>query len=206
MVGGRYMVKADALVAVPLGVVTLMVPLVAPGGTTAVIEVLLTIVKLLAARPLNMTAVAPVNEVPVSVTVVPTPPAAGVKLVMVGAATIVKLVELVAVPPGVVTLIVPVVAPVGTTAVMDAVLTTVKLLAAVPLNLTVVAPAKAVPVKVMVVPTPPVVGVKLVMAGAATKAKLDALVAVPPTVVTLRVPLVAPMGTTAVIEVSLTTV
>jgi len=45
-----------------------------------------------------------------------------------------------------------------------------------------------------------------VMVGAATKVKLVALVAVPPGVVTVIVPVVAPMGTTAVIEVALTTV
>ncbi|HJV21943.1 MAG TPA: hypothetical protein VJ570_04565, partial [Holophagaceae bacterium] len=50
------------------------------------IDVALTTVKLLAAVPLNLTAVAPVNPVPVRVTVVPTPPLEGVKLEIVGAA------------------------------------------------------------------------------------------------------------------------
>jgi hypothetical protein len=53
------------------------------------------------------------------------------------------------------------------------------------LNLTAVAPLKAVPVRVTVIPTPPLLGVKLVIVGAATKVKLEPLVAVPPGVVTV---------------------
>jgi len=79
-------------------------------------------------------------------------------------------------------------------------------MAAVPLNLTAVAPVKTVPVSVTVAPTPPLVGVKLVIVGTATKVKLEALVAVPPGVVTVMVPEVVPVATTAVIEVALTTV
>jgi hypothetical protein len=74
---------------------------------------------------LNLTAVAPVKLVPVSVTVVPTAPLVGVKLVIVGAVTTVKEDELVAVPPGVVTLSFPVVTPVGATAVIFVALDTV---------------------------------------------------------------------------------
>ena len=74
---------------------------------------------------MNFTAVAPVKAVPVSVTVVPTVPLLGVKLVMVGTATTLKLDELVVVPPAVVTLSFPVVTPVGATAVIKVALTTV---------------------------------------------------------------------------------
>jgi hypothetical protein len=72
----------------------------------------------LALTALNVTAVAPVKFVPLMVTLVPTGPLAGVKLVIVGGAlaTTVKLFVLVAVPPGVVTLSGPVVAPAGTVA------------------------------------------------------------------------------------------
>ena len=71
----------------------------------------------LAALPLNRTAVAPVKFVPLIVTLVPTPPLVGAKLVIVGAlAVTVKLLALLAVPPGVVTLTGPVVAPAGTVA------------------------------------------------------------------------------------------
>jgi hypothetical protein len=68
----------------------------------------------LAAVPLNVTAVASLKFAPLIITLAPTRPLVGVKLVIIGAA--VKLVALVAVPPGVVTLISPVVAPVGTVA------------------------------------------------------------------------------------------
>jgi len=64
--------------------------------------------------PLNVTAVAPMKFVPPIVTLVPTGPLEGVKLVMVGATTTAKLLALVAVPAGVVTLRGPVVAPAGT--------------------------------------------------------------------------------------------
>ena len=73
--------------------------------------------KVVALTPLNETAVAPVKFVPLIVTLVPTGPLVGVKLVIVGGiAVTVKELALVAVPPGVVTLTGPVVAPVGTVA------------------------------------------------------------------------------------------
>jgi hypothetical protein len=72
-----------------------------------------------AAVPLKATAVAPVRLVPVIVTEPPTAPLDGAKLVIVGAeAETVKLVGLVAVPPGVVAEIGPLVALVGTVAVI----------------------------------------------------------------------------------------
>lgn len=72
--------------------------------------------KVPAVVPLKATDVAPVNAVPVIVTVAPTPPLVGVKPVIVGAEMKVKFVELCAVPPGVVTAIGPVLAPEGTVA------------------------------------------------------------------------------------------
>ena len=70
----------------------------------------------LAAVPLNLTAVVPVKFVPLIVTLVPAGPVAGVKVVIVGGLSTVKLLALVAVPPGVVALSGPVVAPAGTVA------------------------------------------------------------------------------------------
>ena len=153
---------------------------------------------------LNFTADAPEKLVPVRVTIVPTPLIVGVKLDIVGAR--VKLVALVAVPPGVVTLILPVVAPAGTVTVMLVALITVKLVAAVALNFTADASVKLVPVRVTMVPMPPRAGVKLDMVGAGMTVKLVALVAVPPGVVTLILPVVAPIGTVTLILVVLTTV
>jgi len=190
-------VKLEALVAVPPGVVTLIVPVVAPVGTVAVICVAELTVNV-AFVPLNFTAVAPVNAVPVIVTLAPTSPLVGEKLVMVGGNTTVKLLALVAVPPGVVTLIVPVVAPAGTVAVICVAELTVNV-ALVPLNFTAVAPVYAVPVTVTLAPTAPLLGEKLVIEGGGITVKELALVPVPPAVVTLMVPVVAPLGTVAVI-------
>src|SRR5712691_10478485 len=195
-------VKLPALVAVPPGVVTLIVPVVAPPGTVAWIAVAELATKL-APTPLKATAVAPVKFVPLIATLVPTAPLVGVKPVIVGGlATTVKLPVLVAVPPGVVTLIVPVVAPPGTVA-WIAVAELATTLAPTPLQATAVAPVKFVPLIATLVPTAPLVGVNPVFVGGlATTVKLPVLVAVPPGVVTLIVPVVAPAGTVAWIAVA----
>jgi hypothetical protein len=190
-------VKLFALVAVPAEVVTLSGPVVALVGTVAWIAVADVTVKL-AAAPLNVTDVAPVKFVPLIVTVAPTAPLVGLKLVIVGGlATTVNALALVAVPPGVVTLSGPVVAPAGTVAWIAVADVTVKLVV-VPLNRTAVAPVKFVPLIVTVAPTAPLVGVKLVIVGGlATTVNALALVAVPAEVVTLSGPVVAPAGTVA---------
>ena len=108
-------VKLVALVPVPTPVVTLTGPLVAPAGTVAWIAVSEVIVKS-ASAVLKITAVAPVKSTPRIVTLVPTGPLVGVKLVIVGAPTTLNTPALFAVPPGVVTLIGPVVAAAGTVA------------------------------------------------------------------------------------------
>src|SRR5438552_16454597 len=200
MVGGLMTVKLLPLLAVPPAVVTLIGPLVAADGTVAVIVVAEFTVKL-ALVPLNRTAVAPVKLVPLIVTVVPTRPLVGVKLVIVGGWMTVKLLALLAVPPAVVTLIGPLEAPAGTVAVIAVAELTVKL-ALVPLNRTALAPVKLVPLMVTLVPTGPLVGVKLEIVGGFTTVKLPALLAVPAEVVTLIGPVVAPVGTVAVIVVA----
>src|SRR6266850_1115281 len=130
------------------------------------------------------------------VTLVPTGPLAGVKPVIVGGLITVKLPALVAVPPGVVTLIVPVVALVGTVARMDVAEMTVKV-ALTPLKATQVVPVKLVPLMVTLVQAGPLGGVKPVIVGGFITVQLTALVAVPPGVVTLIVPVVALVGTVA---------
>ena len=150
------------LVAVPPGVVTLMLP-VAPLATTTVIVLASTTVNEVAAIPPKLTAVAPVKLVPVMVTVAPAAADVGVNEVIVGAAINVNPVR-VPVPTGVVTLTSPDV-PFATTAVMLVALTTVKDVAAVPPKVTAVAPVKLVPVMVTVAPVPADAGVNEVMAG-----------------------------------------
>jgi hypothetical protein len=164
--------KSAVLATVPPPTVTLILPVVAPVGTVAVICVAEFTVKLVAATLLKLTAVAPVKPVPVIVTTVPTGPDVGVKDVIVAqVAATVKSVELVAaVPTPVSTLIFPVVAPEGTDAMIWVALATEAARAAVVLNVTAPALSEAsrrfVPVMLTEVPTGPHVGVNEVMVGA----------------------------------------
>ena len=70
-------------------------------------------------------------------------------------------------------------------------------LALTKLMVTVVAPVKFVPLIVTLVPTDPLVGEKPVIVGGLSTVNALELVAVPPGVVTLSVPLVAPAGAVA---------
>ena len=72
-------VKVPKLVPVPFGVVTEIVPVLAPVGTVAVICVALSTENTDAATLLNLTAVAPVKSVPVIVIELPGNPLVGVK-------------------------------------------------------------------------------------------------------------------------------
>src|SRR6266545_193390 len=134
----------------------------------------------------------------------PAGPVAGEKDEIVGAGCVtVKLEALVAVPPPVVTSMGPVVAPDGTVPVICVSEFTVKV-APVPLKVTELAPVNAVPLITTVVPTGPLVGVKDEIVGApgGVTSKFVELVAVPPAVVTAIGPVVAPLGTVAVIWAS----
>lgn len=111
--------------------------------------------------------------------------------------------ELVPNPPGPVTTIRPVVAPAGTVAVIWVDEFTTKV-AAAPSNRTEVAPVKSVPVITTEVPGRPNPGENDVIAGAT--AKSVALVAVPAELVTLIRPVVAVLGTVAVMRVGESTV
>ena len=199
IVGGGT-VKSSVLVAVPPAVITLTLPVEAPFGTVAVICVAESSVNV-AAIPLNFTLLVAVKFVPVIVTCVPCRPLVGVKEVSVGGKNTIKSSVLVAVPAPVVTLIFPVVAPEGTFAVICVEETTVNVEAAVPLNFTPVAPVKLLPVIVTSVPTTPLPGVNEAIAGGGT-VKSSVLVAVPPAVVTVILPVEAPFGTLAVICVA----
>src|SRR4051794_30187523 len=97
-----------------------MRPVVAPEGTTAVIWVSLLTTNCAAAPGVKETDVALVKPVPVMMTCEPTIPAVGARPETVGGPTTVKVVVVVAVPPGVVTLMKsgPMGAPAGTKAVI----------------------------------------------------------------------------------------
>lgn len=190
------------LLVVPEAVVTAITPVVADAGTVAVIVVEFTTVNV-EVTPLNVTAVAPVKLLPLMVTDVPTPPAVGLKPVMLGGVVTVKLDALVPVPEPFTTLMVPVVAPLGTVAVMlVAELTVYDEL--IPLNLTAVIALNSVPVMVTEVPIGPEVGVKEVILGTGNTVKVAELLALPAGLVTVTTPLVDPFGTVQVIVVLFT--
>ncbi len=79
---------------------------------------------------------------------------------------------------------------------------TVNEAALTPLKVTAVAPLKAVPLMVTEVPAGPLVGLKPLIVGGGMIVKSAVLVAVPPRVVTAILPVVAPVGTMAVISVA----
>jgi hypothetical protein len=158
---------------------------------------------------LNVTLLTFTTFEPLIVTEVPTGPELGEKELIVGAGGEVtsKLLELVAVPPGVVTRILPSVAADGTVAVILTDEFTVNK-AATLLNVTAEVvkplPLKLVPLMVTEVPTGPEGGEKELIVGAGrgvVTVKLDRLEPVPSDAVTLIGPDVAPEGTVAVILV-----
>lgn len=173
-------------------------PLVALAGTRVVSWVALSWMKS-ALTPLKRTDVAPPRLVPVMITACPGRAEATLSPVMAGAPLLVvtvKFADDVAVPPGVVTVMDPLAPPTGTVAVIWVALFTVKAAALVPLNETAVAPVRLVPVMVSADPTNPEVGLKLLMVGTeGSTVKEATLVAVPPAVVTVIEPVVAPTGT-----------
>ena len=207
MLGTEVVVTVNATppLATPLTTTTTL-PVVAPVGTGTAILVVLQLVGD-AGVPLKVTMLVPwvaPKLAPVIVTLAPTNPDAGFRLVMLGAGTLtVKLTPLLATPPTV-TRTLPVVAPAGTGAVILVVLQLVGD-AAVPLKVTMLVPwvaPKLAPVIVTLAPTNPDAGLRLVMLGAGTlTAKLTPLLGAPPTV-TRMLPVVAPVGTdTAIVDV-----
>lgn len=140
--------------------------------------------------------------VPEMVTIAPTAPLVGVKPVIVGVGSTVKLDPVVTVTPLTVTEMGPEVAPAGTVTVRLVVVATVTT-AWVPLNLTTLFTAvvlKFVPEITTVAPMAPLVGLKLVIVGDPGTVKV-ALLTVTPLTVTAIGPVDAPTGTVVVIEV-----
>lgn len=112
--GRAVTVKLPLLRAVPSGVVTPILPVVALVGTVAVIWVFEPIENALTTTPLKVTCVALKKLLPLIVTCVPAGPLLGVNELILGGTVTVKISLLVTLPPGVVTRMTPVVAPVGT--------------------------------------------------------------------------------------------
>jgi hypothetical protein len=204
MSGGKTTVKLTPLLSTPLAWTTTF-PVVAPEGTVAAMLPALQLVTV-AGIPLNLTVLLPWVDPkfdPAIVTDAPTAPEPGVRLVIAGAATTVKLFPLLSTPLAC-TMTFPVVPPEGTVTTMLPELQVVTV-AVVPLNLTVLLPwdePKFAPAIVTEAPTAPVVGERLVMLGAASTVKLFPLLATPDTVTT-TLPVVAPLGTETVMLVAL---
>jgi hypothetical protein len=204
MLGGTVTVKLAPLLGIPPAVITTF-PLVAPGGTAAMILVALQLVGV-AAVPLNVTVLAPCASpkfAPVMVTDVPTGPETGFRPVMLGGTITVKLTPLLA-RPCTVTTTLPEVAPMGTGTTM---LVSPQLdgAAGAPLNVSVLVPCvapKFVPVIVMAVPTTAARPEIPLICGLWITVKFIPLPATPP-IETMTLPVVASMGTRTSIAVSL---
>jgi len=164
--------------------------------------VLLITEKLFALEPPKLTHLTPVKSVPVIVIVESVEPEVGEKDVMVGGGKYVNPAKL-PVPALVVTFTLPLKAFAGTKAVILVLLLTIKEDAATPPKFTAVAPVKLLPVITTESPIAALVGVKAVIKGAVTNPPFQTE---PPGVVTSINPLVAFVGTTAVILLELTTV
>jgi hypothetical protein len=205
MFGAATTVNEEPLLFTPLAFTTTF-PVVAPAGTVATIDVAVQLPMVVAAVPLNFTVLVPCvvpKFVPVIVTDAPTAPVVGDRLVMLGAATTVNEEPLLFTPLAFTTTL-PVVAPVGAVATIDVAVQLPIVVAVVPLNATVPVPCvvpKFVPVIVTDAPTAPVVGDKLVMLGAGTTVNDTPLLFTPPAVTT-TLPVVAPVGTVATIDVA----
>jgi hypothetical protein len=204
MLGAAVTVNVTPLLATPPAAVTTTLPVVAPVGTVAVMLDAPQLVIVVAPVPLNVTLPFPCDGPkfdPAMTMDDPTAPALGVKDVMLGAAVTVNVTPLLATPPAAVTTTLPVVAPVGTVAVMLDAPQLVIVVALVPLNFTLPFPCdgpKFDPAMTMDDPTAPVLGVKDVMLGAAVTVNVTPLLATPPAAVTTTLPVVAPVGTVAV--------
>ena len=207
MLGGCNTVKLAPLLATPPTVTTTL-PLVAVGGTIAVIDVGVQFRIFVANGPLKETVLVPCGIpkfVPVIVTVAPTTPELGARPVMLSVDVdgTVKLIPLLA-SPFTVTTTFPVVAPAGTGTLIDLWSHLVGV-PGVPLKVTVLLPwdqPKFFPLIVTETPAAPEVGVRLVMQGVCRTVNLTRLLSTPFTLTTTW-PVLAPSGTGTWIESSL---
>jgi len=204
MLGAATTVKFTPLLFTPLAL-TITLPVLAPVGTVATMDAALQLV-IVAAVFKNFTVPPPCVDpkfVPAIVTEAPTAPVVGERLLILGAATTVKVIGLLATPLAF-TVTLPDDTPVGTVATMDVAVQLV-IVAVVVTNFTEPLPCvepKLAPVIVTDAPTAPEVGERLVMLGVGNTEKLTPLLALLPTVTT-TLPVVAPVGTVTTIDVAL---
>ena len=197
MVGGGSTMKLEDEVPVPMVFVTATGPVAASAGTVKKIRVSLEVLELAGTLP-SVTPVAPVKFVPVTVTVLPIPPAKGEKPLTVGtpALTTMNGEAVEADPLGPETLICPVSALGGTAVLIWVAETTVNGAVATKKPTEAIAP-RLVPLIVTEVPGGPIAGLKEVMVGGTAMVSEVLETVVPPGVTTVRGPVVAPRGTDA---------
>jgi len=211
VVGDKFVILGDGTtvkllppLATPPAAVTTTLPVVALVGTVAVMLDAPQLVIVITLVPLKFTPPFPCDgpKFDPAITIDdPTAPVLGVSDVMLGAAVTVNVTPLLATPPAAVTTAFPVVAPVGTVAVMLDAPQLVIVVALVLLNFTLPFPCdgpKFDPTITMDDPTAPVLGVSDVMLGTAVTVNVTPLLATPPAAVTTAFPVVAPVGTVAV--------
>lgn len=168
--GGASTVKFVALLPVPIALVMLILPVVAPTGTVARTSVSASITNV-AGVPLNATAVNELNRTPLIVTSVPTGALAGVNEEITNGGNTVKFAGLEPVPSGLVMLIFPVVALAGTVARICVSESSVNA-AGTPLKATTVAVLNTAPVIVTSVVAVPLTGANAVITGGAGKVSI----------------------------------
>jgi hypothetical protein len=188
--------------ATPPAAVTTTFPVVAPLGTVAVILELEFHTTFVARVPLNFTFPSPCDAPklePAIAIEAPIAPLAGVRLVILGAEVTVNDTPLLCTPPAAVTTTFPVVAVLGTVATMLPDVQVV-IVVAVPLPNFTVPPVEGPrfdPLIVTTDPTAPLLILSEEMLGAGVTVNVTPVLACPPTVTTTR-PVVAPLGTGAV--------
>ena len=201
IVGVPRTVKLVELLTVTPPTVTEICPVEAPIGTEVVILLVVEPVTIAGVR-LKVTALFAgilLKFVPLMVTTALMVPLDGLKPEIVGEPSTLKFEVLVSVMPLTTTLIGPVDAPTGTIVVI---LVDVKpeTVAATPLKNTEGEVMKLVPERVTVAPTAPLDGLNPVKVGVDNIVKLPGLLTVTPLTVTETIPVVAPAGTTTVME------
>ena len=210
MLGADVTVKVGpAGLETPPAAVTVTAPF-PPVGTTAVMLLVVQLVIDVAAIPLNFTALpvpCALKFAPAMTTEEPTAPVVGAIEVMLGADVTVNVGPAgLETPPAAVTVTAPVTAPDGTTAVMLLVVQLVIDVVGVLPNFTALPVPwvlKFVPAMVTDEPIAPVFGVNEVTLGADATVNVGPVVLVWPPTVTATSPVVAPVGTVAVMLVAL---